>query len=94
MRSDVAAQRQGLDAVRTQQNQSAQSLQNMQAVQSMQSMQNTAASPAQSQLQALQNKMEALQTSLINSQAAPQVRTATNVSRNDLTSFLQSRAQR
>jgi len=94
MRSDVAAQRQGLDAVRSLQTQSAQSLQNMQAVQSMQSIQNTAASPAQSQLQALQNKMEALQTSLINSQAAPQVRTATNVSRNDLTSFLQSRAQR
>ena len=94
LRSDAAQQRHGVDAMRAQQSQSAQSIQSMQSVQSVQSMQAHAAIPAQSQLQNLQSQIDALQNSIIMSQAPSQGRVATNVSRGDLSAFLQTRAQR
>jgi len=94
LRSDAAQQRHGVEAMRAQQSQSAQSIQSMQSVQSVQSMQAHAAIPAQSQLQNLQSQIDALQNSIIMSQVPSQGRVATNVSRGDLSAFLQTRAQR
>jgi len=91
LRSEAAQQRQGAEAMRAQQSQSAQSLQSMQSAQSMQA---HAAIPAQAQLQNLQSQIDALHNTILMSQAPSQGRVATNVSRGDLSSFLQTRAQR